>query len=191
MMVNPARQEKPATRGGKWGFGNMRLPGRSGSPNPAGVSSPRPARKRRIYLANALGFSESDRFVLNHMRAELESLGVDVWEPFSKCAGLQPREVGQHCLMGIRESDGVFAIVNGSPPDEGVMVEIGYAYALDKPVFLFRDDKRVCADTAAYPVNVMVCAGLPDDWRSYWYAGVDELGDTNKALARWIGNRHA
>ena len=93
--------------------------------------------------------------------------------------------------MGIRKSDGVLAVVNGATPDEGVMVEVGYAYALDKPVFLFRDDKRICADTAAYPLNLMVYAGLPDDWRSYWYTGVEELGSTDKALARWIGGKHA
>lgn len=193
MMVDPARREKSEAlggTGGKWGLGKLRLPGRGEMPDPAKTS--RPARKRRLYLANAFGFAESGRYALDRLSAELESLGVEVWEPFAKCAGLQPREIGRHCLLGIRESDGVFAVVNGNPPDEGIMVEVGYACALGKPVFLFRDDKRICADTAAYPLNIMVYAGLPDDWRSYWYTGVDELGDTNKALARWAWNgKHA
>lgn len=174
---------------GKRGFGNTLLSERGETPGPS--ETPRPVRRRRLYLASALGFAEIDRYALDRLRAELESLGVEVWEPFAECAGLRPREAGRRRLSGIRESDGVFAVVNGAALDEGVIVETGYAYALDKPVFLFRDDKRMCADTAAYPLNLMICAGLPDDWRSYWYADVGELGDADKALARWIGGKHA
>ena len=41
----------------------------------------------------------------------------------------------------------LFAVVNGCPPDEGVMVEFGLATACGKPTFLFRDDLRRCADS--------------------------------------------
>ena len=39
-------------------------------------------------------------------------------------------EVGRADLRDVVESDAIFAIVNGTPPDEGVMVELGAAIAL-------------------------------------------------------------
>ena len=157
------------------------------SPEPDGTPPHRPAGRRVIYLANPLGFAESGRHALGPIRAELEALGVNVWEPFAECAGRTPREIGRLCLEHIRESDGIFAVVNGNPPDEGVMVEIGYAFALGKPVFLFRDDIRTCADTPDYPLNLMLYAGLPDEWRDHWYTDIGEVADGKKALARWAG----
>ncbi len=86
----------------------------------------------------------------------------------------------------MRESDAIFAIVNGVPPDEGVMVELGMAIALGKPTFLFRDDFRRAADSDAYPLNLMLFTGLPrEGWRDCWYESVEELADPEKALARW------
>ena len=51
---------------------------------------------------------------------------------------------GRRTFKDVVESDGIFAVVNGAPPDEGVMVELGMAIALGKPTFLFRDDFRQC-----------------------------------------------
>ena len=51
--------------------------------------------------------------------------------------------------------------MNGCPPDEGVMIELGMAMALKKPTFLFRDDVRHCTDCEAYPLNLMLFTGLP------------------------------
>ena len=42
-------------------------------------------------------------------------------------------KVGQNDLRLVREADGIFAVVNGCPPDEGVMVELGMAIAWGKP----------------------------------------------------------
>ena len=50
-----------------------------------------------------------------------------------------------------KKSDCIFAIVNGNPPDEGVMIELGIAIALKKDIFLFRDDFRNCSDNNLYP----------------------------------------
>ena len=62
----------------------------------------------------------------------LESLGADVWEPFARnnqidraSAGWAYR-IGQADLRDVREADGLFAVVNGCSPDEGVMVELGH-----------------------------------------------------------------
>ena len=89
-------------------------------------------------------------------------------------------------LQDVRDADSMFAIVNGTPPDEGVMVELGAAMALGKPTFLFRDDFRRCTDSEEYPLNLMLFAGLPEQgWQDFVYTDLSELGDPRKAMARW------
>ncbi len=95
--------------------------------------------------------------------------------------------MAQADLRDVKACDGIFAIVNGTPPDEGVMVELGVAIALQKAIFLFRDDFRLCSDSEDYPLNLMVFAGLPKTtWREFVYASIEELSDPTKALRRWL-----
>ena len=95
--------------------------------------------------------------------------------------------MGQADRRDVRDADGIFAVVNGCPPDEGVMVELGMAIAWGKPTFLFRDDCRRCTDSESYPLNLMVFTGLPrKGWENFWYASVDEISDPGKALMRWL-----
>ena len=97
--------------------------------------------------------------------------------------------VAQRDLQDVRDADALLAIVNGTPPDEGVMVELGAAIALGKPTFLFRDDFRRCTDSEQYPLNLMLFAGLPEqDWEDYVYNDLAELGDPRKAMARWASS---
>ena len=89
--------------------------------------------------------------------------------------------------MDLKDSDGLFAIVNGSPPDEGVMVEVGIAIALGKPTFLFRDDFRKCTDSDEYPLNLMTFTGIPyDSWNDYFYRSLDEIENKDKAIYKWL-----
>ena len=80
-------------------------------------------------------------------------MGASVWEPFARNSDVDTSKPGwankiaNNNLSDLRQADGLFAIVNGSPPDEGVMVEIGVAIALGKPTFLFRDDFHKCIDS--------------------------------------------
>ena len=149
---------------------------------------------RTLYLANPYGFSaQQNAGPLQALVAALEALGAEVWEPFARnnqidkaTAGWAWR-IGQADLRDVQESDGIFAVVNGCPPDEGVMVELGMAIAWGKAVFLFRDDFRRCTDSEVYPLNLMLFTGLPEaGWEDYWYASVDEIADPDKALARWL-----
>ena len=152
------------------------------------------ASKKNLYLANPYGFSSQQREgPLAALTAALEELGVEVWEPFARNNQVDRAEsgwayrIGQADLGDVRAADGLFAVVNGCPPDEGVMVELGMAIAWDKPVFLFRDDFRRCTDSEAYPLNLMVFTGLPEfGWQACWYTSVAEIGDPDKALARWL-----
>ena len=150
--------------------------------------------KKTLYVANPYGFSAQQRDgPLQELVGVLESLGADVWEPFARnnqidraSAGWAYR-IGQADLRDVREADGLFAVVNGCPPDEGVMVELGMAIAWEKPVFLFRDDFRRCTDSEVYPLNLMLFTGLPaDGWETAWYGSLEEIADPGKALARWL-----
>ncbi len=148
--------------------------------------------KKRVYLANPYGFSKQWKGLLRPLVRELEKLGLEVWEPFTRnnqvdfAAPGWAYTVGQRDFQDVREADAIFAVVNGTPPDEGVMVELGMAIALGKPSFLFRDDFRRCTDSEEYPLNLMLFTGMPrDDWRAYFYTSVREIASPDKALALW------
>ena len=148
---------------------------------------------RTIYLASPYGFSAQwKRLLLPEFVEALESLGLEVWEPFARNGQVNLAEPGwayrvaQRDLQDVRDADALFAIVNGTPPDEGVMVELGAAIALGKPTFLFRDDFRRCTDSEQYPLNLMLFSGLPEmEWQKYVYSDLAEINDPQKALAHW------
>ena len=150
--------------------------------------------KRRIYLASPYGFSAQQKSLLLPLFVRtLEALGAEVWEPFARNNQIDFSEagwayrVGQNDLRDLVACDAIFAIVNGTPPDEGVMVELGAAIALGKETFLFRDDYRKCTDCEAYPLNLMLFTGLPaDGWEAYYYASLEEIKAPDKALVRWL-----
>ena len=148
---------------------------------------------KTVYLANPYGFSAQQKaLLLPPVIAAIESLGLEVWEPFARNnQDYFPEEdrayrIGQRDFQDVVDADAIFAIVNGVPPDEGVMVELGMAIALGKPTFLFRDDFRRAADSDLYPLNLMLFTGLPlDGWRDSYYTSVEEIASPGKALARW------
>ena len=151
---------------------------------------------KTIYLANPYGFSsQQKRLLLPELVAALEGLGLEVWEPFSRNnqvdfsqAGWAYR-IGQADFADVRNADAIFAVVNGVPPDEGVMVELGMAIALGKPTFLFRDDFRCLSDSAEYPLNLMIFTGLPPDgWQDYYYTSLEEVTAPDRPLGRWAGD---
>lgn len=150
-------------------------------------------KPKTVYLANPYGFSSHQKEkLLPDIIDALESLGLEVWEPFARnnqedlsVAGWAYR-IGQADFRDVRDSDAIFAVVNAVPPDEGVMVELGMAIALHKPTFLFRDDHRRATESEEYPLNLMLFTGLPQDgWRDAFYTSVDEITAPDKALARW------
>ena len=148
---------------------------------------------KTIYLANPYGFSAQQKvLLLPPIIAALEELALEVWEPFARNNQVDFAEpgwayrVGQRDFQDVVEADAIFAIVNGVPPDEGVMVELGMAIALGKPSFLFRDDFRRATDSEEYPLNLMLFTGAPEEgWQDYYYTSVAEISAPEKALARW------
>jgi nucleoside 2-deoxyribosyltransferase len=147
-----------------------------------------------IYLANPYGFSTQQKAqLLPPIVQALENLGAEVWEPFSRNNQVDFSQAGwayrvaQADLEDVKTCDGIFAIVNGTPPDEGVMIELGIAIALNKAIFLFRDDFRRCTDSEQYPLNLMLFAGLPEGgWENFYYTSITELQSPQKALYQWL-----
>ena len=154
-------------------------------------------RRKTVYLANPYGFSRQQRAVLLPQIVDaLEALGLEVWEPFQRNNQVDLSEpgwayrVGEADFRDVREADAIFAVVNGVPPDEGVMVELGMAIALGKPTFLFRDDFRRATDSEEYPLNLMLFTGMPRrGWLDYYYTSIEEIGAPDKALASWVGSQ--
>ena len=150
--------------------------------------------RRTIYLASPYGFSEQwKRLLLPEFIDALTELGLEVWEPFTRNGQIDFAEPGwayrvaQKDLQDVRDADALFAIVNGTPPDEGVMVELGAAMALGKPIFLFRDDFRRCTDSEEFPLNLMLFAGLPEiGWQDFVYENITDIARPDKALMRWV-----
>ena len=153
--------------------------------------------KKTIYLASPYGFADQWRFnLLPEFVTKLESLGITVLEPFERNSQIDfnipgsANKVAQSNFRDLRQCDAIFAIVNGTPPDEGVMVELGVACALGKPTFLYRDDFRRCSDSNDYPLNLMIFMGIPyDSWLDYYYRSIDEIANTNKAIYKWLNNK--
>jgi len=150
--------------------------------------------KKKLYLANPYGFSiQQKEQLLPPLIEILEQLGAEVWEPFQRNNQVdftQPGwayQVAQADVRDVKQCDGIFAIINGTPPDEGVMVELGIAIALEKAIFLFRDDFRRCTDSEDYPLNLMIFAGLPQrHWRDFYYTTLGDIPSPQKALYQWL-----
>ena len=151
--------------------------------------------QKTLYLASPYGFSLQLREgPLPALVAALEAVGAEVWEPFTR--NNQPERlaspgwayrVGQDDMRDVRDAAGFFGVVNGCPPDEGVMVELGMAIAWGKPVFLFRDDFRRSTDCESYPLNLMIFTGLPEvGWEACFYTSLAEIADPEKALVNWL-----
>ncbi len=154
---------------------------------------------KTVYLANPYGMSAQQKeLLLPPIVAQLEALGLEVWEPFKRNNQFEfidfhdegwAYQVGQRDFEDVQNADATFAVVNGCPPAEGVMIEVGMAIALRKPIFLFRDDIRRVSDTARYPINLMIFTGLPEHgWEEHYYTSVEEISSPQKALAHWAAD---
>ena len=93
---------------------------------------------KKLYLANPYGFSKQTKTLLNEFIKIFNDLYVEVFEPFERAKRLTQHEsewayeVARSNFLDLKECDCIFAIVNGNPPDEGVMIELGIAIALNK-----------------------------------------------------------
>ena len=132
---------------------------------------------KSIYIASSCGFSESGRdFYYNKLIPEISKASftpVDPWKLtdsklINDILSIPPGEkklislkklnfiIGQNNVEGIKRSDAVFAIIDGTDIDSGTASEIGFAYALNKPIIGYRNDFRLCGDNEGSLVNIQV-----------------------------------
>ncbi len=150
--------------------------------------------KKKLYFANPYGFSKQTNKLLYEFIKIFNDLNVEVYEPFERTKHILQKEgewayeLARHNLSDLKKCDCIFAIVNGTPPDEGVMIELGIAIALKKEIFLFRDDFRNCSDSSQYPLNLMLFLGLPkDNWKKYYFESLQDIKSNEKGFIDWVG----
>ena len=152
--------------------------------------------KKKLYLANSFGFSKQTKNLLYEFINIFSDLNIEVYEPFERTKNIIQGEdnwaydLAERNFQDLKNCDCIFAIVNGTPPDEGVMIELGIAIALKKKIFLFRDDFRNCSDSNQYPLNLMLFLGLPkDNWEKYYFESLQEIKSNNKGFVEWARNK--
>ena len=148
--------------------------------------------KKKLYLANPYGFSKQTNKLLYEFIDIFGSFNIEVYEPFERTKKLTQKggewayDLAKSNFDDLKKCDCIFAIVNGTPPDEGVMIELGIAIALKKKIFLFRDDFRNCSDNNQYPLNLMLFLGLPrDNWKKYYFESIQEIKSNSKGFLEW------
>ena len=151
--------------------------------------------KKKLYLANSYGFSKQTKKLLYEFINIFNDLNIEVYEPFERTQHLIQKEgewayeLAKSNFNDLKNCDCVFAIINGTPPDEGVMIELGIAIALKKKIFLFRDDFRNCSDSNEYPLNLMLFLGLPkNNWKKYYFESLKDINSNKKGFVEWAKN---
>ena len=103
----------------------------------------------RVYLAAPL-FTQHERLWNRDLARRLEErLACSVILPqdykVEGCKHHSKRFLGEIfrlCVEGVRECDAMVAILDGPDADSGTCFEVGYAYALGKPIVGVRTDYR-------------------------------------------------
>ena len=151
---------------------------------------------KKLYLANPYGFSKQTKNLLIDFIKIFNDLNIEVYEPFERTNNLiinkkdWAYEIAKKNFEDLKSCDCIFAIVNGNPPDEGVMVELGIAIALKKEIFLFRDDFRNCSDSDQYPLNLMLFVGLKkESWSKNYFENLEDINNPKKNFINWAQNK--
>jgi len=113
-----------------------------------------------IYLAGAL-FSQAEREFNKKLQKMMLNLGFTVFLPqedaddnSSERENRNHSSIFSNCFSGLEKSDIVVAVLEGTDVDSGTAWELGYAYAVGKPIIGFRSDFRI--QTPDERVNLMI-----------------------------------
>lgn len=107
----------------------------------------------KVYIAGPL-FNEMERVRNNEMRNFLHENGFDTYLP-QEDAGIADsliqegaskelvrRKIFESDIEAVRKCDAVLCLLDGRVPDEGVCVELGFAFALGKKCLGFSTEQR-------------------------------------------------
>lgn len=143
------------------------------------------ASKVKIYLAGPL-FSPGDRVEMEDIAKTLETAGYNTFLPqrdgfLSMELGNAVAATGYDTNEGLNIAyslvfmldvyqlvtltDAVVVNLNGRSPDDGALIELGIAFALGKPIVLYKDDPRTFAMGTENPMvsgtaNFNICTRL-------------------------------
>jgi nucleoside 2-deoxyribosyltransferase-like protein/pfkB family carbohydrate kinase len=122
----------------------------------------------KVYLASPF-FTVGERWVVDEARRCLSELGLDVFSPVHEVGPGPAEVVAPADLVGLDESDAVFAILDGK--DSGTLFEVGYARANDKPVFALaqnvsEEDLKMVAGSGCRVFSDFVTALHHVAWRT-------------------------
>lgn len=99
----------------------------------------------RIYFAAPL-FDDMELERNERECRKFELAGHEVYLPqrdAGEAAAGTPRDLlFRRDIIALQECDVVVAYLDGRVPDEGTCFEMGFAYALDKPIYAVRTDSR-------------------------------------------------
>ncbi len=148
-----------------------------------------------VYLASGLGFNLPGRYYIEHeLKPRMKDLGALVLDPFEQCGEfIDPSEMFNtaqpveeylaklkhfnEVIVGtvnykllIPRSKIMFAVMEGSPVDEGAAAEVAYMATNFGPVVAVRTDIRR-AENAATGTNPAVTYFASDDFSGKYYEG--------------------
>lgn len=98
-----------------------------------GLPAPISPTGGRVYLAGPF-FTVAERWLIETVRDQLYSLGVDVWSPVHE-VGHGGLEVAKADLQGLRKCDAVLALLDHEDP--GTVFEVGWAARENYPIVGF------------------------------------------------------
>ncbi len=133
--------------------------------------NPKQMQTSSIYLASPLGFSEEGRLYIKQvLLPKLSKLNLAILDPWAiicsmnneqiaSISNMLPKQaikIGETNFDLIDKSDIVLANLNGTDPDSGTCIEIGYACKAGKLIIGYRTDFRLSGDTKYLHVNLQV-----------------------------------
>ncbi|QWV95635.1 nucleoside 2-deoxyribosyltransferase [Geomonas oryzisoli] len=131
----------------------------------------------RVYLASPLGFSRENNPYRERIKERLERLGLSVFDPWEqeevaqrieeamsiaegaeRARAIQEaaRFTGAVNAQGLKGSDLVLAVLDGTEPDSGTVAELGYGCGIGKKCYGLRTDFRDCGDFPGVALNLQV-----------------------------------
>lgn len=118
-----------------------------------------------IYVASPYGFAYSTSTFMKHeWYPAIRQAHDDIvlLDPWADSPGRPKEEIGKANFDAIRQCDLLVAGLDGCDVDSGTATEIGFAYALGRPIIGYRDDLRSANDHPSGVINLQteyaVCA---------------------------------
>ena len=123
---------------------------------------------RKIFLAGPL-FNEAERDYNARVAARLRSEGFVVWLAQEKGLlkqGSAPEKqyLFEEDVKALRESEVILAVLDGNDVDAGTAFELGYGYAVGKPLYGLKTDYR--SFSPIENVNLMIEVPVRQIFRS-------------------------